>query len=235
VHGLGNPCVGANEPNRYQLPPSFPFSIDNYTTPSFCHWHHNILPLCLGHSCDMSSLTIALALGLSHSISISHTHTRTQSLTLRLVFILARPTAHTNKLTLMLSTGSHTQLDTSHLFDNRPHIAVARSIWPIIPCAHVHTHLHLFPLISTRSIVRIVPRTHVITVVHLVCECCHIFPCLNVMQLKEGKAVLGFCWCLVVLVIFFVISFDSSPYFIPICLHSPVTFGYPVIPLVVLF
>ena len=139
-----------------------------------------------------------------HSISISHTHTRTQSLTLTLVFILAKPTAHANKLTL--STGPHTQIDTSHScscvhshsFDNRPHIAyvfpltldatpghdvlhvaqhrrsrtrvghrVTHSIWLIIPGAHVHTHSHLFSLISAWSIARIVPRAHVHTHSHL--------------------------------------------------------------------
>ena len=168
-----------------------------------------------------------------HSVS----RTRSQSLTLRLVFILARPTAHANKLTLTLSTGPHAQLDPSHLFDNRPHVAVTRSIWPIMhhtlrarshSFAFVFTHLH--SVYCTHCTLRAHYHHHPFStrmLSHSFSPRCH--------AVEGGEGWIKFCWCLVVLVIFFVISFNSSPCFLPICLHSPVTFGYPVIPPVVLF
>ena len=85
--GLGNLCIGANEPSCHQLLFSLLFSIDNYTTPNFCPQCHNILPLHLGDSRDTSPLTITLTctcthtqsltltLNLLHPHSISHTHT----------------------------------------------------------------------------------------------------------------------------------------------------------------
>jgi len=91
VHVLGNPCVGANKPNRHCLPPCLPprsfLSINSYTTPTLCHQHRNISPLrsqdshatspialdCTGvhiNSCSHSCL---------HSCPISHTHTQVLS------------------------------------------------------------------------------------------------------------------------------------------------------------
>jgi hypothetical protein len=122
------------------------------------------------------------------------------------VFILARPTAHANKLTLTLSTGPHAQLDTSYSFDNRPHIAVARSI------------------------ARIVPRAHVITVAHSVRECCRILSRLDVTGEGWIRVSLMLSGAGYILCYFFRLFSLLHSY-----LHSPVTFGYPVIPPVVLF
>ena len=93
AHGLGNPCVGANEPNRHRLPPRLPphpfLSINSYTTPTLCHQHRNISPL---RSRDLHA-TSPMALdrngininSRSHSRSrsrpISHTHTQAHSRT----------------------------------------------------------------------------------------------------------------------------------------------------------
>jgi hypothetical protein len=80
AHRLGNPCIGANEPNRHHLPPGFFLSINSYTTPTLCHQHHNIFPLCSGDSHTTSLMTLTLTYTCTcihihiHSHSHSHSH-----------------------------------------------------------------------------------------------------------------------------------------------------------------
>jgi hypothetical protein len=230
ARGLGNLCVGANEPNCHQLPPSFPFSIDNYTMPSFCHWHHDILPLRSGHSCDNCTCTRSLTLNLDHSHShlhsISHTQARVHS----------RETYSSHKQ-------AHTHVEHGSACSTW-HVTL---IWQLL--AHCSRAFHLaHPTLDACSHSFAFVFTHLHSV-----YCTHRTLCAHYHRRPFGMRMLlhfflpwchavegGESWIRVSLMLsgagyILVISFDSSPCFIPICLHSLVTFSYPVIPPVVLF
>jgi len=142
--------------------------------------HHHWQPHLHSVSCTWSrSLTLTLALNLSHSSSCSFSWDPQ----------LTQTSSHSRWAQVhMLNLTRHTCLTTARTLRSR--VPFGPSC--IIPCAHVHTHSHLFSLISTLSIARIVPCVHIITITHSVRECCHILSRLDVTQLKEGKAGLSF-------------------------------------------
>ena len=132
-----NPCIGANKPSRHQLLFSLLFSIDNYTTPNFCHRHHNVLPLYLGDSRDtslltMHSLALALTLNLLHPHLISCTQTCAHSCDAHSLHEWAHSHwAWVHTLNLPCHTCAHAS---THLF------ATART--SVLNVSHVSFHSH---------------------------------------------------------------------------------------------